>query len=219
MLMKFSNQAARDALIEAYDLILPMCNTKNSGVCNDPKKSYYSKVEGWSVIYSYQIGLSDYYLHVFKPAKLNNMSIGMFASLEIVSEEGEMIKCTRKLCNNNTMKKKGEDGYNLAYKSGSVWRQNYIWTHWLWSIRVRNYWMSEIHATCIPALSQAPQVATWLDYDGFGDAITCRRDWLHDNIPGEYLHKKKTDTSEHFFNPVVAVRHLEAVIEKTIDAN
>ena len=65
---------------------------------------------------------------------------------------------------------------------------------------------------------------TWMGDAGFGDAITCRRDWLHDNIPGEYLHKKKTDTSDrikvaHFFNPVVAVRHLEAVIEKTIDAN
>eukprot|EP00957_Ditylum_brightwellii_P030714 2327244-Ditylum_brightwellii.AAC.1 len=64
----------------------------------------------------------------------------------------------------------------------------------------------------------------WMCAEGFGGIMTCRRDWLPGEIPGEYLHKKKTDTSirtkvAHFFNPVVAVKNVEAVTKTTIDAH
>eukprot|EP00957_Ditylum_brightwellii_P080552 6127482-Ditylum_brightwellii.AAC.1 len=52
----------------------------------------------------------------------------------------------------------------------------------------------------------------------FGSVMTCIRDQLLQDIHGEYLHKKKTDTSDRakavlFFNPVVAVKNVEAVTE------
>eukprot|EP00957_Ditylum_brightwellii_P170795 12999778-Ditylum_brightwellii.AAC.1 len=52
----------------------------------------------------------------------------------------------------------------------------------------------------------------WMDAKGFG------------GIPGEYLHKKKTGTSDrtkvaHFFNPMVAVKTVEAVTETITDAH
>eukprot|EP00957_Ditylum_brightwellii_P018920 1422845-Ditylum_brightwellii.AAC.1 len=56
--------------------------------------------------------------------------------------------------------------------------------------------------------------------EGFGGVITCRRDRLSGGISGEYLHKKKTDTSDRikvtcFFNPVVTVKDVLAITETT----
>eukprot|EP00957_Ditylum_brightwellii_P067905 5155117-Ditylum_brightwellii.AAC.2 len=60
--------------------------------------------------------------------------------------------------------------------------------------------------------------------EGFGDVMTCRRDCLPGDITSEYLHKKKTDTSDRtkvarFFNPVVAVKDVPAITETTTDAD
>ena len=54
-------------------------------------------------------------------------------------------------------------------------------------------------------------VMDWLGEQGFGATMTCRRDRLPSKIKGEYLHKKKTDTSSRtrvarFLNPIVAVK-------------
>eukprot|EP00957_Ditylum_brightwellii_P203704 15335858-Ditylum_brightwellii.AAC.1 len=64
----------------------------------------------------------------------------------------------------------------------------------------------------------------WMGAKGFGGVMTCRKDPLPQDIPGKYLHKKKTDTSDStkvacFFNPVVAVKNVEAVSETITDAN
>eukprot|EP00957_Ditylum_brightwellii_P050876 3858523-Ditylum_brightwellii.AAC.1 len=64
----------------------------------------------------------------------------------------------------------------------------------------------------------------WMGIEGFGDVMTCRRDHLSGDIPGEYLYKKKTDTSDrskvaHFFNHVVAVKDVPAITEATRDAD
>eukprot|EP00957_Ditylum_brightwellii_P101150 7708416-Ditylum_brightwellii.AAC.1 len=47
-----------------------MYDTSHSGTCNDPQKPYYSKVEEWSALNGYQIGLCGSYGYVFKPAKI-----------------------------------------------------------------------------------------------------------------------------------------------------
>ena len=49
-----------------YQLILPICNTEKSGIRGDERLSYYAKVEEWSNLYAYQIGLGGSYGHEFK---------------------------------------------------------------------------------------------------------------------------------------------------------
>eukprot|EP00957_Ditylum_brightwellii_P122466 9338624-Ditylum_brightwellii.AAC.1 len=68
------------------------------------------------------------------------------------------------------------------------------------------------------------RIMDWMGSEGFGGVMTCRRDCLPDDIPGEYLYKKKTDTSNrtkvtHFFNPVVAAKDMPAITEITRDAD
>eukprot|EP00957_Ditylum_brightwellii_P143647 10944371-Ditylum_brightwellii.AAC.2 len=121
-----------------------MCDTKNSDVCNNSQKPYYSKVEVWSSVNGYQIGLGGSYEHAFKPVKIkehvnwdsciirDGVRGGRNGAIYRLWQQGtdyddvmEMsmnyvhflqIKCTRILCNNDSAKKKGEDGYNPAYK-------------------------------------------------------------------------------------------------------
>eukprot|EP00957_Ditylum_brightwellii_P003928 299047-Ditylum_brightwellii.AAC.1 len=40
------------------------------------------------------------------------------------------------------------------------------------------------------------RIMDWMGSERFGGAMTCRRGCLPGDIPGEYLHKKKTDTSD-----------------------
>ena len=54
-------------------------------------------------------------------------------------------------------------------------------------------------------------ILDWLGDNGFGATMTCRRDRLPKDVKGEFLHKKKTDTSTRtkvarFLNPIVAVK-------------
>ena len=48
-----------------FQLILPFCNTLLSGVEDDPRLSFYSKVERWSNEYAMSIGLGGSYGHNF----------------------------------------------------------------------------------------------------------------------------------------------------------
>lgn len=59
----------RDALF-FYQLLLPMCDPSKSGINADPRKAFYSKVEGFTNSYAYSIGLGGSYGHKFKPVDL-----------------------------------------------------------------------------------------------------------------------------------------------------
>ena len=49
-----------------YQLILPICDTKKSGIDDDPRMSYYSAVERWSYFYAVNLGLGGTYGHSFR---------------------------------------------------------------------------------------------------------------------------------------------------------
>ena len=49
-----------------YQPILPICDTKKSGIDDDPRMSYYSAVEKWSNIYTVHLGLGGTYGHSFR---------------------------------------------------------------------------------------------------------------------------------------------------------
>ena len=49
-----------------YQLILPICKIEKSTIRGDGRLSYYAKLEDWSNLYAYQIGLGGSYNHKFK---------------------------------------------------------------------------------------------------------------------------------------------------------
>ena len=42
-----------------YQLVLPLCNPSRSGIEGDPRRPFYSAVEGFSNLYAYSIGLGS----------------------------------------------------------------------------------------------------------------------------------------------------------------
>ena len=46
-----------DNFLLFYQLILPICDTKKSGIDDDPRMSYYSAVERWSSFYAVHLDL------------------------------------------------------------------------------------------------------------------------------------------------------------------
>jgi hypothetical protein len=127
-----------------YQLLLPMCDPAKSGINADPRKAFYSKVEGFTNSYAYSIGLGGSYGHRFKTVDLHELVHfdgvvvrdgvrgGSNGALyrrwmegadhdELIAESIHycrwlQIKRVIKLCNNETSPKRGEPDYNPAYK-------------------------------------------------------------------------------------------------------
>jgi hypothetical protein len=133
-----------------YQLLLPMCDPTKSGITNDPRKGFYSKVEGFTNSYAYSIGLGGSYGHRFKSIDLNELVHfdgvvvrdgvrgGSNGALyrrwmhgadqdELIAESMHhcrwlQIKRVIKLCNNETAPKRGEPGYDPAYKYDMIYK-------------------------------------------------------------------------------------------------
>jgi hypothetical protein len=56
-----------------YQLLLPMCDPTKSGITNDPRKAFYSRVETFTNWYAYSIGLGGSYGHRFKSVDLSEL--------------------------------------------------------------------------------------------------------------------------------------------------
>ena len=120
-----------------YQLLLPFCDTRKSGVDNDPRMSYYSEVESWSNAYALQLGLGGSYGHNFSNVMIQEL-VNFDAILVKDGVKGGsdgaiyrrwqncedmdqaiidamtycrfiQIKRTRKLCDNRVCPKRGED--------------------------------------------------------------------------------------------------------------
>ena len=57
--------------IPCFLLILPLCDTYNSGVHGDKQLSYYFDVYSCSNLYTYQIGIGGSYGHAFNNIKIS----------------------------------------------------------------------------------------------------------------------------------------------------
>jgi hypothetical protein len=127
-----------------YQLLLPICDPTKSGIDDDPRKAFYSKVEGFTNSYAYSIGLGGSYGHRFKSIDLHELVHfdgvvvrdgvrgGSNGALyrrwmdgadqdELIAESIHhcrwlQIKRCIKLCNNETAPKRGEPDYDPAYK-------------------------------------------------------------------------------------------------------
>jgi len=128
-----------------HQLILPMCDTSKSGIDADPRKSFYFKVATFSNLYKHQLGIGNGYGHnipevsiaeclrydgcVYRDGVRGGGDGALYRRWQEASSCSDefiqrsmslhrwyQIKRIYKLCNNDTSKKRGEDGYDPAYK-------------------------------------------------------------------------------------------------------
>jgi hypothetical protein len=138
-----------DALLY-HQLLLPICDPKHSGIKDDARKPFYSKVERLSNIYAFSIGLGGSYGYAFKTITLDELVHfnGVVVCDGICGgRHGEMyrrwmenctdhddgidqglrherwlqIKRVVQLCNNQAAPKQGPEGYDPAYKYDMLW--------------------------------------------------------------------------------------------------
>ena len=128
-----------------HQLLLPMCNPRRSGIDGDPRLPFYSNVEIYSNLYALQIGLGGSYGHSFKMLTLDELVHfdgvvirdgvrgGSSGAIHRRWMEGRadyneqidkvirhcrwlQIKRVIKLCDNTKSGKRGDEGYDPAYK-------------------------------------------------------------------------------------------------------
>jgi hypothetical protein len=126
-----------------HQLLLPICDPKCSGIKDDARKPFYSEVERFSNIYAFSIGLGGSYGHTFKTITLDELvrfdgvvvmrdGVGGGSNgalyrrwMECADHNDEIdqsmrhgrwlqIKRVMKLCNNDGVPKRGQEGYDLA---------------------------------------------------------------------------------------------------------
>ena len=56
-----------------YQLLLPICYPKRSGIQGGDRQPFCSEVEGLKNFYAYSIGLGGSYGHKFKPIELHDI--------------------------------------------------------------------------------------------------------------------------------------------------
>ena len=132
-------------------LLLPIGDPKKSGIENDPRMPYYSEVERWTQKYATSLGLGGSYGHSFKEAmldellhfdsavirdgvhggtdgaiyrrwKLGETTFDPEIARSITHTRWLQLKRTYKLCDNETAPKKGEEGYDPAYKFDYIFK-------------------------------------------------------------------------------------------------
>ena len=134
-----------------YQLILPICRPAFSGVQNDPRKSYYHDVEGFTNSYKYASGMGGSYGHTWKAVNLKELTIfdgilvrdgvlggsrgaihrrwevdgpcydSAIAKAMTLARFGE-IKRSLKLCNNYDAPKRGQGKYEMKIKHYDIAR-------------------------------------------------------------------------------------------------
>ena len=131
-------------------LILPICDTKKSGIANDGRLSYYAKVEEWSNLYAFQIGLGGSYGHEFRNVTLKEIvhhdgcivrdgvrggSAGAIyrrwqvgadyddnIAMAISFRRWLQIKRVKKLCNNDNTPKRNDPDFDPTYKYDYIFK-------------------------------------------------------------------------------------------------
>jgi hypothetical protein len=145
-----ARMAKEDALF-FLQLLLPMCDPAKSGIDVDPRRPYYTKVESWTQKYATALGLGGSYGHEFKPIlaqELLHFDAALIRDGVHGGSDGALyrrwqtsstifdpriansithtrwlqIKRTIKLCDNDLAPKRGETGYDPAYKYDYIYR-------------------------------------------------------------------------------------------------
>ena len=128
-----------------FQCLFPICDTSKSGVPNDPRKNFFSRVEIFTNKYALSIGLGGTYGHkfenvtakelanwwgvIFRDAALGGSGGALHRRFKPGNSQSDsqiercmterrylQIKRVMKLNDNDTSPKKGEDGYSPTYK-------------------------------------------------------------------------------------------------------
>ena len=134
-----------------WQLLFPICDPEKSGIENDPRLPFYSKVEGWTQQYALDLDMFGSYGHDFKPIMSKELLHfdmvvvrdgllgGMSGAIHrrwkkddaaydpeiagaITHTRWIQSKRVYKLNNNHTVPKKGEPNYDPAYKYDYIYR-------------------------------------------------------------------------------------------------
>ena len=135
-----------------YQLLLPICSPKKSGIPNDPRTPFYSEATNFTNLYACTIGLlGGQYSHSFKAVKVQELvhfdgvvvrdgalggSNGALYQRWMTGESMHdpliqdsitydrflQIKRTYKLCNNYAVPTRGMNGYDPAYKYDLIFK-------------------------------------------------------------------------------------------------
>lgn len=141
---------ATDALF-FLQLLLPLCDTSKSMVANDPRMNYYTEVSKYTNVYAYLHGQGSDYGHVWNnttAAEILHFDGVLFHDGILGGSNGALyrrwdensvcysekvaksitltrygeIKRNLKLCNNDALPKRGEEGYDPSYKYDLIYR-------------------------------------------------------------------------------------------------
>ena len=134
-----------------WQLLFPICDPAKSNIKDDPRIPFYSAVENWSLTYAANQGLFGTYGHEFKPVTskellhfdmavirdgvLGGMSGAIYRRWKnddsaydreiastITHTRWLQLKRVYKLCDNSKAPKKGEIGYDPAYKYDYIYK-------------------------------------------------------------------------------------------------
>ena len=134
-----------------FQLLLPLCDPKHSGIPSDPRKPYYTEVTKFSNHYKHQTGIGSTYGHEIPEAVMpefvpwdgcivrdgvrgggdgslyRRWDTGTAAFDPLVRDAMSLhrwnqLKRIFKLNNNDIAKQKCEDGYNPTYKYDMIYR-------------------------------------------------------------------------------------------------
>jgi hypothetical protein len=134
-----------------WQLLFPICDPKRSGIANDPRLAFYSKVEGWSQKYAASIGVGGSYGHASKPVMASDllhfdMAVvrdgvlgGMDGTIYRRWSKGKSnydleiaasithtrwleVKRCYKLCDNDQAPKRGEADYDPSFKFDYIYK-------------------------------------------------------------------------------------------------
>ena len=145
-----SNRMKTNDFLFFYQLILPICDTARSGIPNDKRLPYYAKVEEWSNLYAFQIGLGGSYGHEFRNVTLKEIvqhdaciirdgvrggsSGAIYRRWQIGADYDDdiamaisfrrwlQVKRVKKLCNNDVVPKRNEPEYDPTYKYDYIYK-------------------------------------------------------------------------------------------------
>ena len=145
----FNEETGEPDSLFFFQLILPLCDPKQSGIRGDPRKGYYTEVTNFSNLYKYQTGAGMTYGHKIEEIKqpeyvrfdgcvvrdgvrgggdgalYRRWQRGSSSSDDLIQnsmtlERWVQLKRVLKLCNNDTAKKRTEQGYDPCYKYSMI---------------------------------------------------------------------------------------------------
>jgi hypothetical protein len=193
-----------------WQLLFPICDHKKSGIPEDPRTPFYSKVEIWTTKYAVTQGLLGTYGHDFKPVvatELLHFDMAMIRDGVLGGQGGAIYRRWKK-----PDKKKGEK-YNSAYDpeiAAAITYSRWLQIKQTYKLcdndtspkkgqrgydptykNVRQIFSEKPHSTWDNHFS-GNNIMDYLEQKGYAATMTCQRNRIPKGVHDSFLHKEKT---------------------------